>query len=200
MVKNVELSELAVVGVDIGKGVFHLVGFDDDGTLVLRKKIKRLALVTTFEKLPRCVVGMEACMSAHFVSRTLRKLGFEPRIIPAKYVKPFNKGQKNDYNDAEAIAEAALRPNMHWVSEKTQDQLDLQALHRVRSRLVSKRTATINQIRAFCLNKALQFAPACIHWTNPCLPFCRTAKMRYRLVCATSSPDSMKTGSGWMDA
>jgi transposase len=110
MVKNVELSELAVVGVDIGKDVFHLVGFDDDGTLVIRKKIKRLALVTTFEKLPHCIVGMEACMSTHFVSRTLRKLGFDPRIIPAKYVKPFNKGQKNDYNDAEAIAEAALRP------------------------------------------------------------------------------------------
>lgn len=100
---------------------------------------------------------MEACMSAHFVSRTLRKLGFEPRIIPAKYVKPFNKGQKNDYNDAEAIAEAALRPNMHWVSEKTQDQLDLHALHWMRSRLVSKRTATINQIRAFLLEHAITF-------------------------------------------
>ena len=115
----------------------HFVGFDDDGTLVLRKKIKRLALVATFEKFPRCIIGMEACMSAHFVSWTLRKLGFQPRIIPAKFVKPFNKGQKNDYNDAEAIAEAALRPNLNFVSEKTQDQLDLQALHRVRSRLVT---------------------------------------------------------------
>jgi len=155
MVKNIELSELTVVGIDIGKDVFHLVGFDDDGTLVLRKKIKRLALTSTFESFPRCIVGMEACLSAHFVSRTLRKLGFEPRIIPAKFVKPFNKGQKNDYNDAEAIAEAALRPNMHWVSEKTQDQLDLQALHRVRSHLVSKRTATINQIRAFLLEQGI---------------------------------------------
>ena len=129
MTKNIELSQLRVVGVDIGKDVFHLVGFDDDGELVLRKKIKRLALVATFEKFPRCIIGMEACMSAHFVSRALRKLGFEPRIIPAKFVKPFNKGQKNDYNDAEAIAEAALRPNLNFVSEKTQDQLDLQALH-----------------------------------------------------------------------
>ena len=74
---------------------------------------------------------MEACTSTHFVSRTLRKLGFDPRIIQAKYVKPFNEDQKNDYNDAEAIAEAALRLNMHWVSEKSQDQLDFQALHRV---------------------------------------------------------------------
>jgi len=155
MTKNIELCELAVVGVDIGKDVFHLVGFDDDGTLVLRKKIKRLALVATFEKFPRCIVGMEACLSAHFVSRTLRKLGFEPRIIPAKYVKPFNKGQKNDYNDAEAIAEAAVRPNLNFVKEKTQDQLDLQALHRVRSRLVSRRTATINQIRAFLIEQGI---------------------------------------------
>lgn len=98
---------------------------------------------------------MEACLSAHFVSRTLRGLGFEPRIIPAIYVKPFNKGQKNDYNDAEAIAEAALRPNLTLVSEKSQDQVDLQALHRVRSRLVSHRTATVNQIRAFLIEQGI---------------------------------------------
>ena len=146
---------LASVGIDIGKDVFHLVGFDLDGNIVLRRKIRRSALVSEFEKLPPCIVGMEACLSAHFVSRTLRKLGFEPRIIPAIYVKPFIKGQKNDYNDAEAIAEAALRPNLKFVQEKTQDQLDLQALHRVRSRLVSRRTATINQIRAFLIEQGI---------------------------------------------
>jgi len=100
--KPEDLGEVTVIGVDIGKDTFHLVGFDHEGHRVLRKKIKRLALKATFEMLPRCVVGMEACMSAHFVSRMLRELGFEPRIIPAIYVKPFNKGQKNDYNDAEA--------------------------------------------------------------------------------------------------
>ncbi len=109
-----KIDELMSVGVDIGKDTFHLVGFDREGQLVLRKKFKRLALVATFKKLPRCIVGMEACLSAHFVSRTLRGLGFEPRIIPAIYVKPFIKGQKNDYNDAEAIAEAALRPNLPY--------------------------------------------------------------------------------------
>ncbi len=145
----------ASIGIDIGKDVFHIVGFDLDGQIALRRKIKRFALVKEFEKLPRCVVGMEACLSAHFVSRTLRGLGFEARIIPAKYTKPFNKGQKNDYNDAEAIAEAALRPNLKVVREKTQDQLDLQALHRVRSRLVSRRTATINQIRAFLIEQGI---------------------------------------------
>ena len=155
MKKVEDLSKLAVVGVDIGKDVFHLVGFDDGGNLVLRQKIKRLALTATFVEMPRCVVGMEACLSAHFVSRTLRSLGFEPRIIPAIYVRPFIKGQKNDYNDAEAIAEAALRPNLKTVTEKSQDQLDLQALHRVRSRLVSRRTATINQIRAFLIEQGI---------------------------------------------
>lgn len=147
--------KLASVGIDIGKEVFHLVGFDLDGKIVLRRKIRRLTLVSELEKLPPCIVGMEACLSAHFVSRTLRKLGHEPRIIPAIYVKPFVKGQKNDYNDAEAIAEAVLRPNLKFVTEKTQDQLDLQALHRVRSRMVSRRTATINQIRAFLIEQGI---------------------------------------------
>lgn len=152
---NEAVLELASVGIDIGKDIFHVVGFDTDGRIVLRRKIKRLALASEFKKLPPCIVGMEACLSAHFVSRTLRALGHEPRIIPAKYTKPFNKGQKNDYNDAEAIAEAALRPNLKLVPEKSQDQLDLQALHRVRARLVSRRTATINQIRAFLIEQGI---------------------------------------------
>ncbi len=122
---NDKMAGVATVGIDIGKYVFHLVSFDAGGTMVLRKKIKRLALVQTFEALPRCVLCIEARLNAHFVSRTLRKLGFEPRIIPAKYTRPFVKGQKNDYNDAEAIAETALRPNMRCVTEKTEDQLDL---------------------------------------------------------------------------
>jgi transposase len=148
-------ASLAVIGVDIGKEVFHLVGFGVDGKIAFRRRIKRLGLKDAFEQLPPCIVGMEACLSAHFVSRTLRALGHEPRIIPAIYVKPFVKGQKNDYNDAEAIAEAALRPNLRVVQEKSQDQLDLQAYHRVRARLVSRRTATINQIRAFLIEQGI---------------------------------------------
>jgi transposase len=93
-----------------------------------------MALISKFEELPHCILGTEACMSAHFVSRTLRNLGFDPRIIPAVYVQPFNIGQTNDYNDVEAIAETALRPILRMVSEKTQEQLDFQALHRVRPR------------------------------------------------------------------
>jgi transposase len=148
-------TSLAVVGVDIGKDVFHLVGLGADGKIAFRRKVRRLALKDAFEQLPSCVVVMEACLSAHFVSRTLRALGHEPRIIPAIYTKPFVKGQKNDYNDAEAVAEAALRPNLRFVQEKSQDQLDLQACHRVRSRLVSRRTATINQIRAFLIEQGI---------------------------------------------
>ena len=96
-------SPPTVVGVDIGKDVFHLVGFGAGGKIAFRRRIRRLGLKDAFEKLPPCIVGMEACLSAHFVSRTLRALGHEPRIIPAIYVKPFVKGQKNDYNAAEAI-------------------------------------------------------------------------------------------------
>ena len=91
-----DLDELMSVGIDIGKDVSHLVGFDHHGQLVLRRRIKRLALVATVEQLPRCIVGMEACLSAHFVSRTLRGLGFECRLVPAIYVKPVNEGQSEE--------------------------------------------------------------------------------------------------------
>lgn len=144
-----------VIGIDIGKEVFHLVGFSADGKVVFRRKIKRLALADTFRKLAPCIVGMEACLSAHFVARTLRGLGHNPRIIPAIYVKPFRKGQKNDYNDAEAIAEAAIRPGLRTVRQKTQAELDLQSYHRIRSRLVSRRTGTINQIRSLLIEQGI---------------------------------------------
>src|SRR6056297_3556175 len=186
--KTGSLKNLAVVGIDIGKDKFHLVGFDRAGQLVLRKQIKRLALNATFEQLPRCIVGMEACLSAHFVSRTLRGMGFEPRIIPAISVKPFNNGQKNDYNDAEAIAEAALRPNLRTVSEKTQDQLDLQALHRVRSRLVSRRTATINQIRAFLIEQGITVRTGARALRNS--PSCTTEQTRSHRVWPISLSDA----------
>ena len=112
------------------------------------------AFARTFQR-PSVSWSSSKCPVASVVARTLRELGFEPRIIPAKYTRPFVKGQKNDYNDAEGIAEAALRPNLRCVPEKSQDQLDLQALHRVRSRLVSRRTATINQIRAFLIEQGI---------------------------------------------
>ena len=148
-------ADVSVIGIDIGKDVFHLVGFAAAGKIAFRRKIKRLALAETFKKLPPCIVGLEACLSAHFVSRTLRELGHEPRIIPAIYVKPFVKGQKNDYNDAEAIAEAALRPNLRSFVRRRRMNLTCRPYHRIRSRLVSRRTATINQIRAFLIEQGI---------------------------------------------
>jgi hypothetical protein len=91
---------LSSIGIDIGKEVVHVVGSSTNGKIAFRRKIKRLAPVETFRRLPPSVVGMEACLSAHFVSRALRQLGHQPRIIPAIYVKPYVKGKKNDYNDA----------------------------------------------------------------------------------------------------
>jgi transposase len=101
------------------------------------------------------LIGMEACVGAHHLSRKLQKLGHDARLMPAKYVRPYSKGQKNDFRDAEAIAEAVQRPTMRFVATKTPDQLDLQALHRVRERLVSQRTGIINQIRAFLLERGV---------------------------------------------
>jgi len=104
--------------------------------------------------MPPCLIGMEACVGAH-LSRKLKGLGHDARLMPAKYVRPYSKGQKNDFRDAEAIAEAVQRPTMKFVATKTADQLDLQALHRVRERLVSQRTRIIIQIRAFLLERGI---------------------------------------------
>src|SRR5437879_1152194 len=139
-------SAIAVIGIDIGKNSFHVVGHDERGAIVLRQKWSRGQVETRFANMPRCLIGMEACVGAHHLSRKLNSLGHDARLMPAKYVKAFLKGNKNDFRDAEAIAEAVQRPTMRFVATKTAEQLDLQALHRVRSRLVSERTAIANEI------------------------------------------------------
>jgi transposase len=146
-------SAIAVIGIDIGKNSFHMVGQDQRGAIVLRQKWSRGQVEARLANLPPCLIGMEACVGAHHLSRKLRLLGHNARLMPAKYVRPYSKGQKNDFRDAEAIAEAVQRPTMKFVATKTADQLDLQALHRVRERLVSQRTGIINQIRAFLLER-----------------------------------------------
>src|SRR5881392_1987843 len=148
-------TAIAIVGIDIGKNSFHIVGLDDRGAIVLRQKWSRNQVETRFANLPPCLIGMEACVGAHHLSRKLNSLGHDARLMPAKYVRPYSKGQKNDFRDAEAIAEAVQRPTMKFVATKTADQLDLQALHRVRERLVSQRTGIINQIRAFLLERGI---------------------------------------------
>src|SRR5690349_2763863 len=148
-------TSIAVVGIDIGKNSFHVVGLDDRGAIVLRQKWSRSQVASRFVNMPPCLIGMEAGVGAHHLSRKLKALGHDARLMPAKYVRPYSKGQKNDFRDAEAIAEAVQRPTMKFVATKTSDQLDLQALHRVRERLLSQRTGIINQIRAFLLERGL---------------------------------------------
>jgi transposase len=148
-------STVATMGIDIGKNSFHVVGLDQRGAIVLRQKWSRGQIEARLSNMPPCLIGMEACVGAHHLSRKLQAHGHDARLMPAKYVRPYSKGQKNDFRDAEAIAEAVQRPTMKFVATKTADQLDLQALHRVRERLVSQRTGIINQIRAFLLERGI---------------------------------------------
>src|SRR5258708_17478288 len=148
-------SAIAVIGIDIGKNSFHIVGHDKRGAIMLRQKWSRGQVETRLANLPPCLIGMEACVGAHHLSRKFRMVGHDARLMPAKYVRPYSKGQKNDFRDAVAIAEAVQRPTMKIVATKTAEQLDLPALHRVRERLVSQRTRIINHIRAFLLARGL---------------------------------------------
>ncbi len=146
------------VGIDLGKTTFHLVALGAAGKVLVKKKFTQKQLLTYTANLKTSLIGLEACSGARFLGRALRKQGHDVRLVAAQFVKPFVKSNKNDFVDAEAIAEAVERKNMRFVPIKTDDQLDLQAIHRVRDRLVSRRTAVINQIRAFLLERGLVFA------------------------------------------
>src|SRR5258708_3004617 len=148
-------TAIAVAGIDIGKNLCHVIGLDKRGAIVLRQKWSRGQVEARLANTPPCLIGMEACVGAHHLSRTIKALGHDARLMPAKYVRPYSKGQKNDFRDAEAIAEAVQRPTMKFVATKTVEQLDLQALHRVRERLVGQRTGIVNQIRAFLLERGI---------------------------------------------
>ena len=150
--------QIRSVGIDLGKTTFHLVALDDNGTVLIRRKFTQRQLITFTANLQTSLIGMEACGGAHFLGRMLRAQGHDVKLIPAQFVKPFVKSNKNDFLDAEAIAEAVDRQNMRFVPIKTDDQLDLQALHRVRDRLIARRTSVINQLRAFLLERGLVFA------------------------------------------
>jgi transposase len=150
--------EITSIGIDLGKTTFHLVGLDARGKVVLKKKFSRKQLLAYMANLQKALIGMEACSGAHFIGAVLRSQGHEARLIPAQFVKPFVKSNKNDFIDAEAIAEAVVRRNMRFVPIKTDDQLDLQALHRMRDRLVHRRTAVINQLRGFLLERGITFS------------------------------------------
>jgi transposase len=149
------MSKISVLGVDLGKNVCSVVGLDASGAVVMRRRMRRETLIGLAEKLPACVVGMEACCGSHHLARVFASHGHDVRLMSPEYVRPYVKAQKNDDRDAEGMAEATTRPTMRFVELKCQDQLDMQTLHRSRDRLVGERTALINQLRAILLERAL---------------------------------------------
>ena len=147
--------EVQTIGIDLGKSVFHLVGLNRSGEVVMRKKFSRAQLLRFTANVQVGLIGMEACAGSHFLGKALRDQGHEVRLMPAQYVKPFVKTNKNDFIDAEAIAEAVNRPSMRFVPIKTDEQLDMQSLHRVRERWIMRRTAVVNQIRGLLLERGI---------------------------------------------
>ena len=142
------MQAITTIGLDIAKSVFQVHGVDAGGNVVLRRQLKRRYVLAFFQKLPPCLIGIEACASSHYWSRELQALGHKVRLIPPAYVKPYVKRQKNDSADAEAICEAVSRPNMRFVETKTPEQQSCLMLHRTRHLFIRQQTAVINSIRA----------------------------------------------------
>src|SRR6266481_9561904 len=139
--RRIIAMQIKSIGIDLGKTSFHLIALGSRSQIIIRKKFSRSQLLVYTANLSSSLIGMEAGVGSHFLGRALREQGHEVRLIPAQFVRPFVKSNKNDYRDAEAIAEAVERENMRFVPIKTEDQLDVQARHRVRERWVSRRTA-----------------------------------------------------------
>lgn len=149
------MSELTLIGIDLAKSVFQLQANDSKGRAKFRKKLSRSELAPFIQQLPATTIAMEACSGAHHLARKFQSFGHEVRLIAPQFVKPFVKGNKNDAADAAAICEAAVRPSMHFVPVKTSWHLDVQAIHRVRSRLVGSRTALVNEMRGILAETGL---------------------------------------------
>ena len=142
------MQTITTIGLDIAKSVFQVHGVDAEGNVVIRRQIKRRYVVAFFQKLPPCLIGIEACASSHHWSRELQSLGHTVRLMPPAYVKPYVKRHKNDATDAEAICEAITRPNMRFVATKTPEQQSCLTLHRTRHLFIRQQTSVINVIRA----------------------------------------------------
>jgi transposase len=142
------MQTITTIGLDIAKSVFQVHGVDAEGNAILRRQLKRRYVLAFFQKLPPCLVGIEACASSHHWSRELQALGHTVRLMPPAYVKPYVKRHKNDATDAEAICEAVTRPNMRFVATKTPEQQSCLTLHRTRHLLIRQQTSVINAIRA----------------------------------------------------
>jgi len=142
------MQTITTIGLDIAKSVFQVHGIDAEGNVILRRQLKRRYMLPFFQKLPPCLVGIEACGSAHHWSCELQALGHTVRLMPPAYVKPYVKRHKNDATDAEAICEAVSRPNMRFVATKTPEQQSCLTLHRTRHLFIRQQTSVINAIRA----------------------------------------------------
>lgn len=142
------MSNVATIGLDIAKSVFQVHGVDAAGEIAVRRKLTRGRVLAFFKSLPRCLVGIEACSSSHYWARELIALGHDVRLLPAQYVKPYLKRQKNDAADAEAICEAVTRPTMRFVPVKSPEQQSVMMLHRVRLMLNRQRTQISNALRS----------------------------------------------------
>src|SRR6201982_611063 len=143
------------IGIDMGKTPLHMVGIDSSGAIVLREKVSRGRIASRLANLPPCLIGIAAGMATHYVARGVTALGHDVKQVPATYAKPFRQGHKNDFRDAHAVAEAVQRPTTRFVPAKTNEQPHLQELHRAPSPLGSERTAVINQIRGFLLERGI---------------------------------------------
>jgi transposase len=139
--------QIVRIGLDVAKNVFEVHGVDAQNKVILQKTLRRDSVPQFFADLPPCIVGMDACSGSHYWAKVFADLGHEVRLISPQFVKPYVKSNKNDRNDAEAICEAIGRPSMRFVPPKSAEQLEIQAVHRIRQRLVSDRTRLVNQIR-----------------------------------------------------
>ena len=155
MPRKTDTAVVHTIGIDPGKNTLHMIGLDGKGAIILREKVSRHRIAARLVNVPPCLVAIEAGMATHYMVRELVALGHEVKQVPLAYAKPFRQGHKNDFRDAHAVAEAVQHPSTRCVPIKTDTQLDLQALHRVRSRLIGERTAVINELRGFLLEHGI---------------------------------------------
>ena len=148
---------IKTIGIDLAKNVFEICGLDGSGEIQLRRRVRRETLLRVVGEIPACVIGIEACTGAYFWQRQFEAFGHEVRIIAPQHVKPFGRRQKNDRNDAEAIAIAITQPRMRFVPKKSVTQQDIQSLHRARRRMVNHRTALVSQMRGILLDRGIAF-------------------------------------------
>src|SRR5215813_6454783 len=152
------IIKVMTLEIDVAKSIFQLHGVDAHGKIVVQKRLPRSKLLETIAQLPACVIGMEACGSAQYWAREFQQLGHTVKLISPQFVRPYVKGNKNDSRDAEAICEAVSRPHMRFVPLKTVESQDIQAIHRLRSRLIKERTALVNQIRGLLAERGIVIA------------------------------------------